>query len=58
MVNLAMGYHNEHPTMVGDRFVKVDFSDCGPYLSGISLLTFAILAFSDGCEVLKLFKRL
>ena len=26
-----MGYYNEQPTMVGDRFVKVDFSDCGPY---------------------------
>ena len=26
-----MGHYNEHPTMVGDRFVKVDFLDCGPY---------------------------
>ena len=34
MMDLAVGYYNEHSTMVGDRFVKVDFLDCGPYLQG------------------------
>ena len=32
MVDLAMGYYNENSTMVGGSSVKVDFSDCGPYL--------------------------
>jgi len=27
MVDLVMGYYVEHVTMVGDRFVKIDFSD-------------------------------
>ena len=32
MVDLAVGYYHEHPTVVGrDQFVKVDFLDCRPY---------------------------
>ena len=30
MVDLAMGHYDEHPTMVGDQFVKADVLDCGP----------------------------
>ena len=31
MVNLAMGYSNEKPMVVGELIVKADFSNCGPY---------------------------
>jgi len=37
MVDLAIGYYNENQLLYTskllNRFVKVDFSDCGPYVA-------------------------
>ena len=44
-----MGYYNEHPTMVGGLICESGFFG----LRTLSLLIFVILAFADGCEVLK-----
>jgi len=36
MVDLAMGYSNEQPTVVGELIIKSGFLDCGPYLLALT----------------------
>jgi len=43
VVDLAIGYYNEHPTMVEESIFKSWFSDCGPYLR----LSHALLSYAS-----------